>query len=220
MNTHNTHNKRSVAIPSLYFMMPGTAGAAEAREEEDLVLKGKRVALTPLHLENIYKHFEWNNDPELNRLDSELPYEKETFGDFKRRFEQMVYHPVPQNKDFEIHAEDGTLIGLAYVVDISEPNKHCTVGVTIGDREYWGGGYGRDSLEVLLDYCFNELHMHRVSTETFEYNEAWRKLVRDAGFQRDGIEREYLYRDGEYFDKEIYSMLAEEYLAARNGKAA
>ena len=200
--------------------MSESAIGVDVRADQRRELRGKHVVLTPLHFENIYKHFEWNNDPELNRLDSELPYEKETFGDFKNRFEQMVYHPVPQNRDFEIHAEDETLIGLAYIVGISEPNKHCAVGITIGDRNYWGEGHGRDSLEVLLDYCFNTFRMHRVSTETFEYNEAWRTLVRDAGFQRDGIERDYLYRDGEYYDKEIYSMLAEEYFATRNGRAA
>lgn len=207
-------------MPSLEFAMPGSAISVAGREEDELELKGKRVRLTPLRLKNIYKHFEWNNDPELNRLDSEVPYEKESFGDFKQRFEQMVYHPVPQNRDFEILTTDDTLIGLAYAVGISEHNKHCTVGITIGDRDYWGGGYGRDALEVMLDYCFRTLGMHRVSTETFEYNEAWRKLVRDAGFQCDGSERDYLYRDGEYFDKEIYSMLAEEYFATRSGKAA
>ena len=215
MKTHNLHHTRSVAIPSLNIPMPVAATAEKSPSHENLVLEGERVKLTPLNLNNIYQHFEWNNDPELNRLDNELPYEKESFGDFKKRFEQMVFHPVPQNRDFEIHAEDGTLIGLAYIVDISPSNMHCTVGVTIGDRDYWGGGYGRDSLEVLLRYCFNDLEMHRVSTETFEYNEAWRKLVRDAGFQRDGIEREYLYRDGEFFDKEVYSMLADEYRATR-----
>lgn len=199
--------------------MPESAIRVDARSEDDVVLEGQRVKLTPLHFKNIYKHFEWNNDPELNRLDSELPYQKETFGEFKHRFEQMVYHPAPQNRDFEIHADEDKLIGLAYVVNISEANKHCTVGITIGDRDYWGEGYGRDALSVLLDYCFNEIGMHRVSTETFEYNEAWRKLVRDAGFQRDGIERDYLYREGEYYDKEIYSILAEEYRAARNGTA-
>ena len=204
--------------------MPGSASAtiADGRRmnKQEIKLQGKRITLTPLNFENIYRHFEWNNDPELNRLDSEFPFERESFADFKARFEQMVDHPSPHNIDLEIHAEDGVLIGLAYVTDISHHNKHCMIGITIGDRNYWGKGYGRESIELLLAYCFDQLGMHRVHTETFEYNEAWRSLVRDAGFIQEGVERDYLYRDGEFWDKEIYSLLEDEYRRPKRGKAA
>lgn len=174
-------------------------------------LQGKRVRFTPLQLDNIYTHFAWNNDPELNHLDSELPYAKESFGEFKRRFERLLYHPPFNSQDFEIYAEDGTLIGVAFIADISEHNRHCTISITIGDRDYWGKGYGRDALKVVLDYCFGELGMHRVDSQTFEYNMAWKRLVEWAGFNREGVQRDYLFRDGRYWDKEVYSLLLPEY---------
>lgn len=176
-------------------------------------LKGKRVTLTPLSMENIHKHFDWNNDPELNRLDSELPFVREGFGDFKQRFEHLVYQPSPDTHDFEVHADDGALIGVAYVGSIGRHNRHCTVGITIGDRNYWGKRYGRDALEALLDYCFNELGLHRVATETFEYNISWKRLVIEAGFRKEGTEREYLFQDGRFYDKEVFSLLEDEYHA-------
>jgi RimJ/RimL family protein N-acetyltransferase len=183
------------------------------------VVPNVEVSLTPLHRENLYKHFEWNNDPELNRLDSELPYEQETLGEFKRRFEQMIYAPVPGTKDFEIHAEDGTVIGVAYIVNISHYNRHCKIGITIGDRDYWGKGFGRASLKMVLSYCFNEMDTHRVSTETFEYNTAWRRLVEWAGFKKEGTDREYLFRDDRYWDKDNYAILENEYRTARSRAA-
>lgn len=192
--------------------MPATGSVPLLNAPDDgVVLEGERVTLVPLQIDNIYRHFEWNNDPELNRLDNEHPFRKESFGEFKRRFEQMVYRPSPHNLDFEVHVEDGRLIGVAYAFNVSEHNRHCAVGVTIGDRAYWGRGYGRESLEVLLRHCFEDLGMHRVSTETFEYNEAWRRLVKDVGFRLEGVERDYLYRDEAYWDKEVYGMLEEEY---------
>ncbi len=175
------------------------------------VIAGERIYFTPLQIENIYTHLEWNNDPELNRFDSELPYVEEAFGDFKKRFEQMVYRPSPTARDFEIHTKDGNLIGVAYIADISAHHRHCRLGVTIGDRDCWGRGYGRESLELLLSYCFDKMRLHRVSTETFEYNAAWKKLVQDTGFKKEGVEREYLYRDEEFWDKENYALLETEY---------
>ena len=170
-----------------------------------------RVRFTPLQMENIYTHFRWNNDPELNRLDSEIPYEEETFGEFKKRFEQMCYNPSPKHYDFEIHTEDGDLIGVAYVARISEHNEHGLLGITIGDRDYWGKGYGRESMRLILEFCFQTLALHRISAETFEYNTAWRDLVEGMGFVKEGTAREYLYREGRYWDKMNYSLLEHEY---------
>ena len=184
---------------------------------EQPVLRGARVQLTPLQLENIHKHLEWNNDAELNYLDSEVPHEKEPFGSFKRRFERMVYDPSPDSMDFEIHAEDGRLIGVAYVADLSRHHRHGSIGVTIGERDCWGRGYGRDSLDALLAFCFDELRLHRLSAETFEYNAAWKNLVREAGFRKEGEARDYLFRDGRFWSKETYALLEEEYRARRGG---
>ena len=188
---------------------PHSPGSAAPNHDDGVPVR--TVTLTPLHRENLYKHFEWNNDPELNRLDSELPYQKESLGEFKRRFEQMIYNPAPDQQDFEVRTEDGRVIGVAYIVGISRHHRHCTIGITIGDRDYWGEGYGRAALRTVLAYCFDELEMHRVHAYTFEYNDAWRRLVEWAGFQQEGTERDYLFRDDQFWDKESYSILEHEY---------
>lgn len=174
-----------------------------------------RVSFTPLQLENIHTHFRWNNDPELNDLDSDQPYEREPFGAFKKRLEMMIYRPNPNSRDFEIHAE-GQLIGLAYLDSISWHNRHARVGITIGDRSYWGKGYGREALQLMLDYAFNELGLHRVTAQTFSYNTAWRKLAEWAGFQHEGTDRDYIWRGEQFWDKENYALLEDEYRAWLN----
>ncbi len=171
-----------------------------------------RVRFEPLQMENIHTHFQWNNDAELNRLDSELPYEEESFGTFKKRFERLCTEPSNSHRHFEIHSrEDEELIGVAFAIRISEHNRHALVGITIGEREYWGQGYGKESLRLLLEYCFEALDLHRVSAETFEYNTTWRDLVEGLGFRKEGTARDYLYRDGQFWDKEMYAVLEDEY---------
>jgi RimJ/RimL family protein N-acetyltransferase len=171
-----------------------------------------RVRFMPLQMENIHTHFRWNNDAELNRLDSEAPHEEESFGAFKQRFERLCNEESPSHRHFEIHdTVEESLIGVAYVAGISAHHRHALVGVTIGERDYWGRGYGRESVRLLLQYCFRQLDLHRVSAETFEYNTAWQDLVEGMGFTKEGAAREYLYRDGQFWDKHLYAMLAREY---------
>ncbi len=171
-----------------------------------------RVRFMPLQMKNIHTHFRWNNDEELNRLDSEVPHREEAFGTFKQRFEELCNESSSAHRHFEIHdIEEEMLIGVAYGTRISESHRHALVGVTIGEKEYWGQGYGKDSLQLLLRYCFQEVELHRVATEIFEYNAAWRELVESLGFEKEGTARESLFRDGQYWDKDFYSMLDREY---------
>ncbi|MEM1268941.1 MAG: GNAT family protein [Bacteroidota bacterium] len=174
------------------------------------LLRGARVQLTALQLDNIHTHFEWNNDPELNYYDSEIPHQEESFREFKGRFEQFL-RARTDGYDFEIHSEGNGLIGVAYIGRVDSHNRHCAIGLTIGDRAYWGQGYGREVLALLLQHCFEQLGMHRVSAEAFEYNDAWRRLVQWAGFRHEGTQRDYLFRDGRFWDREDYGLLAHEY---------
>lgn len=181
----------------------------EAPEERGL--EGPRIRFDRLRLENIYTHYRWNNDPELNRLDSEVPFAEESFGSFKKRFERLVAHPRADCLDFEIHEEDHGLIGVAFISGISGHHKHCSVGVTIGDRGFWGKGYGREAMDILLAYCFDSLGMHRVTASVFAFNDAWRKLVEGMGFTTEGTDRDYLLTEGQFYDRIRYAMLADEY---------
>lgn len=179
--------------------------------ESELVLDGGDVRLRPLSEESIYRHFEWSNNVELNHLQSELPYEEEGFSEFKRRYEALLSHGPDFERHFEIVDSTGGVIGVAHIGRISMANRNCLISVTIGDPSDRGHGYGRAALTMLLDFCFEKLGMHRVSAEAFSYNEPWITLLEHVGFRREGIERDYLDRDGRFWDKAIYGLLEPEY---------
>lgn len=177
------------------------------------LLQHGRVVFKPLRYENVYTHFRWNNDPALNRLDSEQPFAYEPFGAFRRRFEALVFRPDPACRDFEVHTVEGHLIGLAYLYDLDWHCCRATVGITIGERSYWGHGYGREALQLMLRHAFDDLGLHRITAQTFSYNAPWRRLLIWAGFLHEGTERDSIRRDEQFWDKENYALLAHEYAA-------
>ncbi len=40
--------------------------------------------------------------------------------------------------------------------------RTCELGITIGDEAYWGRGYGRESVQLLLEYAFRYHNFHKV----------------------------------------------------------
>lgn len=178
------------------------------------IATGPQVLLTPLHMQNVGTHFRWNNDPDLNRLDSELPFAEERYGAFLQRFGQLVHRPAPDACDFEIHTRTGTLIGTAFVDQIRRTHGHGRVSVTICEQSHWGRGYGREALGLLLDYAFDHLGLRRLTAEAFAFNGAWRHLLARSGFQREAQFRDYLHRDGRFWDKEVYGLLRHDHQPA------
>lgn len=90
---------------------------------------------------------------------------------------------------------------------IDDYNKSCKIGMTIGEKEQWGMGYGTEALIELIRYSFEDLGMNRIGAEIFQFNERSIKLFEQCGFQREGVERELVYKDGKFKDQYIYGLL-------------
>lgn len=181
-------------------------------------LEGSRLYLTDFQTAHIHTHFRWNNDAGLHHLESEYPFVVESFGSFARRFREMRYNNQQRGYDFEIHLrKDGsyteTLVGISYLADIDLASRRAHVGVTLGDRSVWNRGYGREALEMLLQFAFETVGLHRIEATALSGNVAWNGLLSSAGFQREGYFRDHFYRDGRYWDKASYAMLFSEYKA-------
>jgi RimJ/RimL family protein N-acetyltransferase len=111
---------------------------------------------------------------------------------------------------------DGVVIGDCQLMFFSEDHRHCMIGITIGDREYWGKGYGEDTMRVLLDYAFDHLNMHRVQLGVFETNERAQRLYKKLGFVEEGRDRELIFKEGRYIDNIRMGILRDEWLSQRS----
>lgn len=83
--------------------------------------------------------------------------------------------------------------------------------IYIGEDEYRGCGYGKEAMCILLDYCFINLHMERVTLDHLSDNRRAARLYLNLGFQYEGIARHAGKKDGRYFDLHLMSMLRSEY---------
>lgn len=84
--------------------------------------------------------------------------------------------------------------------------------IDIGEKEYWGQGYGKEALSILLNYAFQELNLHRVSLRVFSFNEKAIKLYKNLGFKEEGNSRQSLYRNGHWHDILHMGILKEEFI--------
>lgn len=171
------------------------------------MFKGQKVLLRAVKREDMLRQWESENDPELYFLDGGRPR--------PTSLEAMYAHfdgEVGRRDDsvsFAIEA-DGSYIGHCGLHSIDPTARLCELSVEIGDHAYWGRGYGREAVRLLLDYAFQHMNMERVWLNTHSENERAIRCYKACGFVEEGRLRRHIWINGRYVDRVIMGILREE----------
>jgi RimJ/RimL family protein N-acetyltransferase len=116
------------------------------------------------------------------------------------------------NHAFTIRTLDGDrIIGGIGLDGIRWMHRDCFVGIGLGDREFWGKGYGTDAMKIILRYAFSELNLQRVTLDVFEYNQRGVRSYEKAGFVIEGRQRGQILREGRRWDVIFMGILREDW---------
>lgn len=174
------------------------------------MLKGKLVLLRPMKPEDVARHHEFHQNVELYGLDSTYPRvspleHAQGFYESRTRYDENI-------APFAMEA-DGKYIGYCSLMNLQNRYGNLELGIMIGDPEYWGRGYGRDAVKLLLHYGFHYLGARRIALTTHAKNERAIRSYLACGFVEDGRPRKAVWIEGEYVDLVDMSILREEWLA-------
>jgi RimJ/RimL family protein N-acetyltransferase len=182
------------------------------------LLRGELVRLTAENPEVMAANFtRWNQDTGwLRFLDTQpplMPSEKK----WKEWLEKDMERASLDNFFFAIRTtESDTLIGFIGLFDLFMQHGDTLVAIALGERQYWGKGYGTDAMRIMLRYAFSELNLRRAGLIVFDYNPRAIRSYEKAGFVHEGRIREVIHRDGKRYDFLYMGILQEEWLANGN----
>ncbi len=81
-----------------------------------------------------------------------------------------------------------------------------SVGYYIG-RSYWGRGYATRAVELIVDYAFSTLKLVRLEAGAFAWNPASMRVLEKAGFERESVQKQAVFKDGRFTDYVVYARL-------------
>lgn len=170
---------------------------------------GKLVKLRAYDSKDVEKAHQYINDPELKHfLTPGVPFPL-TLNDEKKFIEGMS--AFKKDYSFAIDTLDGHYIGGCGLNNVDWKNRVAVVGIFIGDKDYWGKGYGSDAMEVLINFIFDEMNLNRIMLNVYSFNSRAIKSYEKCGFVKEGVLRQALYKGGQYHDEVIMSILKEDY---------
>ena len=175
---------------------------------------GEHIRLTALTKEDMPQVARWFRDAGLLRLWNADAAKPASEAGLIKQLEEMDKRDNAFG--FAIRPIEGEeLLGYIELEGILWSHQVAWIAIGIGDRANWGRGYGREAMTLVLDFAFRELNLYRIQLSVFEYNDRAIALYEKLGFQREGVFREMLHRDGRRYDMYLYGLLRHEWEARR-----
>ena len=177
------------------------------------MLRGEKVLLRPLKRSDITNFLKWFNDPEvIQYLVMYLPLTEMT----EEKWIENAASRVQAGTDaiFVIEGIEGDSskpIGTIALNGINPKDHNATFGIAIGEKDYWGKGYGTEATRLILYYGFRQLNLHRISSSAFSFNERSVRLHKKVGFKEEGRQREAIFKNGSFHDHVMFGILRDEW---------
>lgn len=181
-----------------------------------MLFESTRVKLRKMTKEDAVLYHSWRNDLEVMRstnlcLDVYPLEETEAF------VEHVILGSNTSKSYILLEKENETPIGVLALIHIDYKNRNAECIIDIGDKRFWGKGYGSEGLKLLLDYGFYEMNLHRLSLRVFSFNDRAIRLYQRLGFQQEGSSKEALFREGQWHDILHMGLLQRNYMEMRAG---
>jgi RimJ/RimL family protein N-acetyltransferase len=173
------------------------------------MIQGRRVTLRAIEREDVPTLHRYNNDLEVELAGGGDPPYPQSLARAYAFFDGQTAE-ARRTADFAIVADEH-LIGICGLYRTDEVARTAGLGIAIGDKAYWGRGYGREAVGLLVDYGFRMLNLRRVYLDVHAGNERAIRAYRAVGFVEEGRLREHVWTDGGYDDLVYMGLLRDEW---------
>jgi len=158
----------------------------------------------------------WRNNAELISMLA-APYRFINQNVDKNWFNGYMNNRSNQVRCAIVTEENDDILGLVSLTSINQLNQSAEFHIMIGETDNQGKGMGTFAVKEMLDHAFNNLNLYRIELTVLESNKRAQHLYEKCGFVKEGTMRKCAYKNGEFVNMHIYSILKEEYLEHKFG---
>lgn len=177
---------------------------------------GTQIYLRPLDREDLNERYlGWLNDPEVNRYLESGIYPV-THDELEKFYEQVTVNHSQillaiADKETDQH------IGNVKLGPIDWIHRKATLGILIGDKQFWGRKIGTEATRLIVEYGFFRLNLRKIALGVYAEHEAAVHAYQKVGFQIEGRLREDSFHEDQYKDCLRMGLLRSEYRQQERG---
>jgi RimJ/RimL family protein N-acetyltransferase len=174
------------------------------------MIRGRHIGLRAIEADDLQQLLVWRNQPDFRRYFREY---RELSNTHQQQWYDSKVLNDPSTRMFSIvDAGGGKLLGACGLCYIDWINQTADFSIYIGhDHLYIDEVYAVDAGIQLLKYGFEELGLHRIWCEIYDFDEAKKKFLPRLGFTLDGRHRQTHWAEGAWHDSLFYGVLIDEF---------
>lgn len=162
----------------------------------------KRIYLRKLSVEDVSDdYFNWLHDTEVVQY-LEARFSDNTKEDIRKFIVCCTNDPNTVLLGIYFKAENKH-IGNIKLHRINYTHYTAEISIMIGNKNYWGEGYGKEAIQLLADYAFSTLKLHKLTAECYANNTGSLKVFKKAGFRLEGTRKKQYICNDHYVDSYI-----------------
>ena len=155
-----------------------------------VTLKGEHIYLRALEPEDLdFVHTIENEESIWEISSTQTPYSKYLIKQYLDNAHKDIYE-VKQLRLVISNYSDEPL-GMIDIFDFDFNNRRAGLGILIKETKDRNKGFGSEALNLLTQYCFNQLHLHQLYCNISEDNTASITLFKNQGFKKIGLKEDW-----------------------------
>ncbi len=180
------------------------------------MMEGDRVRLRKLEKADLPTLHRWMNDRDVMAWARFSPDHMTSLAALEKEYEKELAGEERDRVTFVIEAKKtGRAIGWCTARTWDRKHVNANVGIGLGEKAFWGRGFGTEAVGLLLEIVFDQQGWHRAELYTLAENDRAIRSAEKNGFRRCGHERESVYYEGAYHDVVEMEQLKSEWDARR-----
>ena len=173
-----------------------------------IITMGKRVNLTTIKKSDLKTLQKWRNSKDiwpystqyiLLNMNNQKKWYKENLQKKSNRIMFMITNKV------------GKTIGICGLIDTNLKDKSASIAIIIGEIKYHDKGLGKEILQLLINYGFIKLKLHKIDAEVFAYNQKSIILFQKMNFKQEVVLRDSLWRKNKWWNIHKFSLIKNEF---------
>ncbi|MDQ1147632.1 ribosomal-protein-alanine N-acetyltransferase [Bacillus sp. SORGH_AS 510] len=157
------------------------------------------AALLELQLANrdFFQKFSMERDDDFYTLEAQ----------FERIPQYQELSQNDQSYNFGIFTYDDTLIGTINLFHVMRGSLQSAFIGYFLDKNHNGRGYTTEAAKLIVDYGFNDLHLHRIEAGVMPHNIGSIRVLEKAGFHKEGIALKNVKINGKWEDHQVLAII-------------
>jgi RimJ/RimL family protein N-acetyltransferase len=145
-------------------------------------------------------------DKEISENSLNIPYpyirsDADSWVSFVQQKKEEFGKPV----HFAIRSPANQLIGGIGFNSLTVSHK-SEIGYWLA-KDYWGKGITAKAVIKMCGYGFQEFNLSRIQALVFSFNDQSKSVLKKAGFEYEGLLKNWYLKNGKIFDGEMYSIV-------------